>query len=160
MITWADGKLDCSGVSPISAVPIEIKGNFTGDRPYQLYYAMTPLDLRARFQMWETNDLLSVKINGGGQGSDNQWDRRFRAHRNPSIKSEIKCAHFPEYPRTAETRSIPGHYGESLMGVEHQRVQAELASACRTAGERWNQFSSCGYRSGCNRQYKPIESKN
>ena len=65
VITWADGKLDCSGVWPISAVPIEIKGNFTGDRPYQLYYAMTPLDLRARFQMWETNDLLSVKINGG-----------------------------------------------------------------------------------------------
>lgn len=64
VITWDAGKLDAGGVWPGSAVPFEIKGKLSGEPPYQLSYAMTPLDLRARLQLVETNGLLNAKLLG------------------------------------------------------------------------------------------------
>ncbi|HEV8543355.1 MAG TPA: hypothetical protein VGR78_13250, partial [Verrucomicrobiae bacterium] len=61
IITWEGGKLDASGVWPISPVPFELKGKLTGETSYQLSYAMTPLDLRLVLRFAETNDLLNVK---------------------------------------------------------------------------------------------------
>jgi translocation and assembly module TamB len=60
--TWDKGVLDASGVWPETAVPFEIKGKLTGEPPYQLSYAMTPLDLRARLRVTETNSLLNGQL--------------------------------------------------------------------------------------------------
>jgi translocation and assembly module TamB len=62
VITWDRGVLDVSGVWPETAVPFEIKGKLTGEPPYQLSYAMTPLDLRARLRVTETNNLLNGQL--------------------------------------------------------------------------------------------------
>lgn len=62
VVTWDKGVLDASGVWPETAVPFEIKGKLTGDLPYQLSYAMTPLDLRTRLRVMETNGLLNARL--------------------------------------------------------------------------------------------------
>jgi translocation and assembly module TamB len=64
VITWERGVLDGTGVYPVSAVPIDIKGKLTGDPPYQLSVAMNPLDLRARLRLVETNGLLNAQLTG------------------------------------------------------------------------------------------------
>ena len=61
-ITWEDGNLEANGIWPISQVPIAIKGKLTGEEPYQLSYAMHPLDLRARLRMWETNSGVQATV--------------------------------------------------------------------------------------------------
>src|SRR5687767_8983656 len=60
--TWQNGVLDASGVWPETAVPFEIKGKLTGEPPYQLSYAMNPLDLRTRLRVVETNGLLNAQL--------------------------------------------------------------------------------------------------
>ena len=60
--TWDKGVLDASGVWPETAVPFEIKGKLTGEPPYQLSYAMNPLDLRTRLRVVETNGLLNAQL--------------------------------------------------------------------------------------------------
>jgi translocation and assembly module TamB len=60
--TWNDGVLDASGVWPETAVPFEIKGKLTGEPPYQLSYAMNPLDLRTRLRVVETNGMLNAQL--------------------------------------------------------------------------------------------------
>lgn len=62
VVTWDKGVLDASGVWPETAVPFEVKGKLTGEPPYQLSYAMTPLDLRARLRVVETNGLLNAQL--------------------------------------------------------------------------------------------------
>ncbi len=62
VITWDKGLLDASGIYPVSAVPIEIKGKLTGEPPYQLSYAMHPLDFRTRLRVVETNGLLNAQV--------------------------------------------------------------------------------------------------
>ena len=62
MITWDRGDLEASGVWPISAVPIDIKARLTGQLPYQLSYAMHPLDFRLRLRVMETNGLLNAQL--------------------------------------------------------------------------------------------------
>lgn len=64
VVTWDRGVVDGSGVWPISAVPVEIKGKLTGEPPYQVSYAMHPLDLRARLRLFETNNLLRAQLAG------------------------------------------------------------------------------------------------
>ncbi|HVK58846.1 MAG TPA: hypothetical protein VM735_08715, partial [Candidatus Kapabacteria bacterium] len=62
VLTWDNGILDGSGVWPETAVPFEVKGKLTGEVPYQISYAMTPLDLRARLRVAETNGLLNAQL--------------------------------------------------------------------------------------------------
>ena len=62
VVTWEKGVLDGSGVWPETAVPFEIKGKLTGEPPYQLSYAMTPLDFRTRLRVTETNNLLNAQL--------------------------------------------------------------------------------------------------
>ncbi|HEX7860497.1 MAG TPA: translocation/assembly module TamB domain-containing protein [Verrucomicrobiae bacterium] len=60
--TWDKGMFEANGVWPETAVPFDIKGKLTGEPPYQLSYAMTPLDLRARLRVVETNGLLNAQL--------------------------------------------------------------------------------------------------
>jgi translocation and assembly module TamB len=62
VVTWDKGALDASGVWPETAVPFDIKGKLSGEPPYQLSFAMTPLDLRARLRVMETNGMLNAKL--------------------------------------------------------------------------------------------------
>lgn len=61
-ITWDRGKLDVDGIWPETQVPLELKANLSGVMPYQISYVMSPIDIRLRLQLAETNNGLGAKL--------------------------------------------------------------------------------------------------
>jgi translocation and assembly module TamB len=106
VITWEKGKLDASGVWPVSAVPLEIKARLTGDPPYQVYYAMTPLDLRARVQLWETNNLLNVRLTGGYKETTINGNAEFEHEGLLPVRAKLSA---PEFHLSPALLKLPGY---------------------------------------------------
>jgi translocation and assembly module TamB len=76
-ITWDMGKLLADGVWPETAVPVEIKADLDGQGPYQLSYAMHPLDLRIRLRVVETNGGLNSILTGFFKENRGDLNARF-----------------------------------------------------------------------------------
>lgn len=63
-VIWDQGKFTADGVWPETAVPVELKADLDGQGPYQLSYAMHPLDIRFRLRLLETNNALTANFLG------------------------------------------------------------------------------------------------
>lgn len=61
LVTWANGRLEADGVWPENAIPVEIKARLA-EEPYQISYAMHPLDLRVRLRLHETNEAVAANV--------------------------------------------------------------------------------------------------
>ena len=106
VVTWDRGVLDGSGVWPVSAVPIEIKGRLTGQGPYQISYAMHPLDFRTRLRTIETNGLLHTELTSFYK--DNRADviADFGAEGWLPVTGNLKA---PDFKLSAELFKLEGY---------------------------------------------------
>jgi translocation and assembly module TamB len=118
-ITWDRGKLDADGSWPENQVPMELKGNLTGNAPYQLSYAMNPLDLRFRLQLFETNNGLGSKAMAFWKG--NRADINAQFGRTGMI------------PETADLKAsnleLPG---EALKLRDYERVTGNVNASWKS----------------------------
>jgi translocation and assembly module TamB len=111
LITWDQGKLDAGGVWPISQVPFEIKGRFNDEAPYQISCMMTPLDLWARLQARETNNLLNIKVTASYKDNRADVNSFFGPTGILPLSATLKA---PSLKITADTLKLKGY--EDLSG--------------------------------------------
>ncbi len=113
VVTWDQGKLDASGVWAVSAVPFELKGKLSGEMPYQLYYAMPPVDLRIRVQFWETNGFVNAKLNGGYKETTVTGNAEFGHEGLLPIRAKLNAPEFhvsPKPLKLPQYRDITGNF--------------------------------------------------
>lgn len=115
VVTWDKGVLDGTGVWPETAVPFDIKGKLTGEPPYQLSYAMTPLDLRARLRVVETNGMLNAQLAAFYKENRADLNANFGTEGKLPVTATLKA---PDFKLPAELLKLE-KYSEvtgSLMG--------------------------------------------
>ena len=146
--TWDKGTLDASGVWPETAVPFEIKGKLTGEPPYQLSYAMNPLDLRTRLRIVETNGLLNAQLATFYKENRIDLVANFGRVGKFPLNATLKA---PDFKLPADLLKLD-RYSEvtgSLMGEwKTNQVLGGVKSARRTAFHR-DQHAASGCRDLC-----------
>ena len=90
-ITWENGRLEGAGTWPEEAVPLDIKARLT-EEPYQLSFAMHPLDFRTRLRAWETNETVVAQVDtfykGNKLAANAQWSTNGILPMEATLRSE------------------------------------------------------------------------
>jgi translocation and assembly module TamB len=105
-ITWNEGNLDAGGVWPVSFVPFELKAKLGTGKPYQVYYAMNPLDLSVKVQLWETNGFLASKLTGMYKGTTVRGSAEFPRAGNIPIRAKLSA---PDFHISADLLKLKGY---------------------------------------------------
>jgi translocation and assembly module TamB len=143
-ITWDRGKLDADGTWPETQVPMELKGNLTGTVPYQLSYAMNPIDLRFRLQLFETNNGLGSKTVAFWKGNRADVNAQFGRTGMLPESADVKASNL-QFP------------GELLKLDDYEQVTGNLSATWKTNRYTVKATAHGEPSSGSARQLPPVD---
>jgi hypothetical protein len=135
VITWDGGILEADGVWPENATPVEIKGRFA-EEPYQLSFAMHPLDLRFRLRAFETNGGVVMTLNAFYKESRADAHAEFVEGRSGPVRAWLKA---PEVRLPGQILGLPDYrevLGSAAAEWSSNRFELQLAGTALPDADR------------------------